>query len=232
LRTHRGLRPRPAARGSLRSRCSPANTRPPGGGALSSARQELQAGFVAPASVGVKWTADAASKLGADALLVTPSAASADARVKPAAPGLPRQARRHPSGASQGKERLSDPISAGSRWPRRKSRPRPPRARRARCRAKTREVRAEGVGFEPTVRLHELRFSRPVHSTTLPPLRRAYCMTDGRDGSRCAASGARPLRLPLGRAARRPARGRGARLVVGRSQVPERGVGVRRSPRR
>ncbi len=30
---------------------------------------------------------------------------------------------------------------------------------------------AERVGFEPTVRLHARRFSRPVHSTTLPPLR-------------------------------------------------------------
>jgi hypothetical protein len=71
--------------------------------------EELQAGFVAPASVGVKRTADAASKLGADALLLTPPAASADARVKPAAPGLPRQARPHHSGESPGNERLSDP---------------------------------------------------------------------------------------------------------------------------
>src|SRR5688572_13797641 len=30
---------------------------------------------------------------------------------------------------------------------------------------------AERVGFEPTVPLQVLRFSRPVHSTTLPPLR-------------------------------------------------------------
>ena len=28
---------------------------------------------------------------------------------------------------------------------------------------------AEGVGFEPTVPLRGLRFSRPVHSTALPP---------------------------------------------------------------
>ena len=36
---------------------------------------------------------------------------------------------------------------------------------------------AERVGFEPTVRSHARRFSRPVHSTTLPPLRScgAYC---------------------------------------------------------
>ena len=32
---------------------------------------------------------------------------------------------------------------------------------------------AEGVGFEPTVRLHAQRFSRPSHSTTLASLRRA-----------------------------------------------------------
>ncbi len=30
---------------------------------------------------------------------------------------------------------------------------------------------AERVGFEPTIRLRVFRFSRPVHSTTLPPLR-------------------------------------------------------------
>ncbi len=30
---------------------------------------------------------------------------------------------------------------------------------------------ADGVGFEPTVRLHARRFSRPVQSTTLPPIR-------------------------------------------------------------
>ena len=32
---------------------------------------------------------------------------------------------------------------------------------------------AEKVGFEPTVRFHARRFSRPVHSTTLPLLRQA-----------------------------------------------------------
>jgi hypothetical protein len=30
---------------------------------------------------------------------------------------------------------------------------------------------AEEVGFEPTERSHVQRFSRPPHSTTLPPLR-------------------------------------------------------------
>jgi hypothetical protein len=37
---------------------------------------------------------------------------------------------------------------------------------------------AEGVGFEPTVGLHLLRFSRPSQSTTLAPLRR--------EANRCA----------------------------------------------
>ena len=32
-------------------------------------------------------------------------------------------------------------------------------------------VGAEGAGFEPAVRLHALWFSRPAHSTALPPLR-------------------------------------------------------------
>ncbi len=31
---------------------------------------------------------------------------------------------------------------------------------------------AERVGFEPTKGSHPCRFSRPVHSTALPPLRR------------------------------------------------------------
>ena len=34
----------------------------------------------------------------------------------------------------------------------------------------TRHNEAEGVGFEPTVGLHLLRFSRPSQSTTLAPL--------------------------------------------------------------
>ena len=36
---------------------------------------------------------------------------------------------------------------------------------------------AEEVGFEPTVDFHLRRFSRPVHSTTLPLLRQrnAFC---------------------------------------------------------
>jgi|GEM_PF-3972372 hypothetical protein len=31
---------------------------------------------------------------------------------------------------------------------------------------------ADGVGFEPTSRFRDCRFSRPVHSTALPPVRR------------------------------------------------------------
>ena len=31
---------------------------------------------------------------------------------------------------------------------------------------------ADGVGFEPTDRLHDRRISSPVHSTALPPIRR------------------------------------------------------------
>ena len=34
------------------------------------------------------------------------------------------------------------------------------------------KLMAEEVGFEPTVRVNVRRFSRPVHSTTLPLLRR------------------------------------------------------------
>src|SRR3954469_5054715 len=37
----------------------------------------------------------------------------------------------------------------------------------------SRHARAEGAGFEPAVRVNGLRFSRPVHSTALPPLREA-----------------------------------------------------------
>ena len=38
---------------------------------------------------------------------------------------------------------------------------------------------AEEVGFEPTVRFHARRFSRPVHSTTLPLLRGATGLAGG-----------------------------------------------------
>ena len=34
---------------------------------------------------------------------------------------------------------------------------------------------AEGKGFEPLVRVNGRRFSRPVHLTTLPPLRGLLC---------------------------------------------------------
>ena len=43
--------------------------------------------------------------------------------------------------------------------------------------------KAERVGFEPTVGLTLRRFSRPVHSATLPPLR-DFCLRLGRqDGN-------------------------------------------------
>ena len=35
---------------------------------------------------------------------------------------------------------------------------------------------AEGEGFEPPVHFRARRFSRPVHSTALPPLRRNVCV--------------------------------------------------------
>src|SRR3954464_8851083 len=40
-----------------------------------------------------------------------------------------------------------------------------------RARASSQAGDAEGAGFEPAVRVNGLRFSRPVHSTALPPLR-------------------------------------------------------------
>ena len=39
-------------------------------------------------------------------------------------------------------------------------------------------ARTEGAGFEPAVRSHGLRFSRPVHSTALPPLQATTSTTD------------------------------------------------------
>jgi hypothetical protein len=39
---------------------------------------------------------------------------------------------------------------------------------------------AEGAGFEPADELPRLRFSRPVHSTTLPPLRGSECRWSAR----------------------------------------------------
>jgi hypothetical protein len=38
---------------------------------------------------------------------------------------------------------------------------------------------ADGVGFEPTDRLHDRRISSPVHSTALPPIRRPACLHVG-----------------------------------------------------
>ncbi len=46
---------------------------------------------------------------------------------------------------------------------------------------------AEGVGFEPTVSLRPQRFSRPPHSTTLPPLRSEFANDLGVYGLRMMA---------------------------------------------
>src|SRR3954469_11768934 len=59
--------------------------------------------------------------------------------------------------------------------------------------ASTGAPEAEGAGFEPAVRLHGLRFSRPAHSTTLPPLRgykRTSCPVPVRCASPTASSAA------------------------------------------
>jgi hypothetical protein len=41
---------------------------------------------------------------------------------------------------------------------------------------------ADGVGFEPTEGLHLRRFSRPVHSTALPPIHRGANSSIGHCG--------------------------------------------------
>ena len=76
---------------------------------------------------------------------------------------------------------------------------------------------AEGAGFEPAVRVHGLRFSRPVHSTALPPLRgtphddedvrRVHAGTDRRGRGR-AAGAARRLRAAAAAAPRASAHAR------------------------
>ena len=38
--------------------------------------------------------------------------------------------------------------------------------------------KADGVGFEPTSRFRDCRFSRPVHSTALPPILNAACLRE------------------------------------------------------
>jgi hypothetical protein len=49
---------------------------------------------------------------------------------------------------------------------------------------------AEGVGFEPTVRLRARRFSRPVYSTTLAPLRGSMvCNQAGCRDNKCQGFG-------------------------------------------
>ena len=71
---------------------------------------------------------------------------------------------------------------------------------------------AEEVGFEPTVGVNPRRFSRPVHSTTLPLLRSERCYTGWRDSERCEITGIfadpRPMSFPCeGRFATLPLRG-------------------------
>src|SRR4051794_11309879 len=68
---------------------------------------------------------------------------------------------------------------------------------------------AEGAGFEPAVRVNGLRFSRPAHSTALPPLRarQRYRRASGglaplageADAHAGSASGVRALDVELGR---------------------------------
>jgi hypothetical protein len=60
---------------------------------------------------------------------------------------------------------------------------------------RTRAKLAERVGFEPTVRFHGLRFSRPTRSTTLPPLqRRAGRIEAGAAAGNRAFAARRPRR--------------------------------------
>ena len=70
---------------------------------------------------------------------------------------------------------------------------------------------AEGGGFEPPVRFPARRFSRPVHSTTLPPLRRVPSRI-GMDAGRLRS--VRPIRRRLGPARHVP------RGVCGRGRRP------------
>src|SRR5215218_6017265 len=51
-------------------------------------------------------------------------------------------------------------------------------------------IGAEGAGFEPAVRVNGLRFSRPAHSTTLPPLRRASLLSPRAQTDRAGDAGA------------------------------------------
>jgi hypothetical protein len=46
---------------------------------------------------------------------------------------------------------------------------------------------AEGVGFEPTRDFHPCRFSRPVYSTTLSPLREGRIIPEIRNNQNLAA---------------------------------------------
>ena len=60
----------------------------------------------------------------------------------------------------------------------------PPRESRG---ALTPKLKTDGVGFEPTRRFHVCRFSRPVHSTALPPIHRTVSLSDREALSNAAA---------------------------------------------
>jgi hypothetical protein len=61
---------------------------------------------------------------------------------------------------------------------------------------------AEGAGFEPAVRVNGLRFSRPVHSTALPPLRRGPAVPARSPGSERPGRSDRRRRSRPGRSSR------------------------------
>src|SRR5690348_18247542 len=59
---------------------------------------------------------------------------------------------------------------------------------------------ADGVGFEPTNRLHDCRISSPVHSTALPPIhaRRLIPAGGGRILALAGTAGVRETRIGSG----------------------------------
>ena len=72
---------------------------------------------------------------------------------------------------------------------------------------------AEGVGFEPTKSFHSCRFSRPVQSTTLPPLRGAQ---EYRKSGLCSSLDLVCRRPPCGRMIVLPQPSRARRAPTGR----------------
>jgi hypothetical protein len=97
----------------------------------------------------------------------------------------------------------------------------------------TNRVRAEGAGFEPANDLRRLRFSRPVHSTALPPLRNGegypWCFGTRRAfGRRLTAGDPEGMRAITGaraqgaRYSRGGGLGTGVRGVAGMTMMGER----------